>query len=550
MPEPARRRAVAAPPGEERRRLRVVAFVVIAVASLLIAGAAVPRAHAVAGRSVFTTGLLPVVDLQSTSSVWNCPGPLPAGTGQWRSSVSMANPGTTATSIMLVIAATQPGTANAAARALPSVTEHLSVPAATERTVALPTIGTATEDAVSVLASGGAIAVSEETEGAGAPLASSCRVGSDTRDLVPLGSTIGSSDVWLALFDPGATPAVADIRVSLDNASDLPPALQGIAVEPRTVVVVDIGRSVVQQQMVALDVTAVAGQLAAGVAEVNLSTQTHTTAASPTALFTGVGATASSWELPPSPPASAGAAAVISAPSVRIFDPGTAPAVVSVSKSAPGGAAASITETVPAGNVVSILVPVPQVPRATAGKSKQHHPLPHATTPALGAPIMVRSAHGVGVVVALAGAPTAHSSGIAATSFVATAAASTGAVLAGSVSTPTVRDALVMSNPGGAVVTVTISELSGSTSTASATGSANSSSGASAPAAAVLGTVNVPAGGGAIVALSTYLSDAPALALVVHCSAPVVLSQVFVIAKATKATAPDGSSAEAIPLVG
>jgi len=409
--------------------------------------------------------------------------------------------------------------------------------------VSLRTTGPATEDAVSVLASGGAVAVSEAIQGAGTPIASSCLLGSDRRDLVPLGSTIGSSDVRLALFDPGATPAVADIKVALDNASALPPSLQGIAVEPRTVTVVDIGRSVVQQPLLAVDVSAVAGQLAVGAAEVNLSTEQHATVTSPTALFIGVGEAAPSWDLPPPQPASAGTAAAITMPSVRVFDPGSAPAVVSVSESAPGAAGASITETVPAGRVVAIPVPVPELAQA-AHKPKKHRGPQHAAAPVFDAPITVRSARGVGIVVALAGAPTAHSSGIAATSFVATAGSSTGAVVLGAISTPTVRDALVLSNPGSGAATATISEL------AVSANSTPSGSGASAPPAAVLGTVNVPAGGGASVALSAYLSDTPALALVVRSSAPVVVSQVFVVAKTTKTTVPDGSSSEAIPLVG
>jgi hypothetical protein len=435
---------------ERRLRARAAGFVVLMLAGVLIAGAVV-RSAPLRPVGAAPSGQLPSVSLTSHSSVeWDCPGPLPAGASSERSAVVVANPARGRARVLVDVVAVT-ATRGAVGAPLPSSSSWLELAPYSERVLTLPTSGPARNDAVSVLSTAGAVAVFESVSPAAvavtrphhktspsAPEQSPCSTGAATTLYIASGSTVGESDIIVSLFDPTATQAVAGVEVSTQSGSVAPPALQGLIVRPYSVQVFDIGRSVVQQPIVAITVTTTAGSVAVGASETFASDVTASTSASGRALVIGIGRAQDRWVFTP------GLGATSRTVGLRLYDPGSRAASVTISSPVTGEPPIEITEEVPAGDVRGVQLPLPVAALPRAQRTSRTPRVP----PAVEGPIVVQTAEGVGIVVSRIAVLTveAHEETVAFAAV--TSMPSIGWVVPALASGESVAGGIVISNPG------------------------------------------------------------------------------------------------------
>lgn len=361
------------------RRSLSLLVVVLAAAGLLAAGAASPSPAGSTAAALPAATLMPSVDLASSgATVWNCPGPLAVGPGTG-SSISITNPGPRRATAAILVAETELTASQPSTRRLRSRTLTVTVDAHSERDLAIPVepppsngsskkpssaskhrpSAPVIEAAASVTVSGSGVAVAETTTSGGQALATPCALGSSSRGFVASGSTIGSSDSEVAVFNPAVTPAVVNVRVGTEAAPVEPMAYQGVVVPPKSLAVFDLAKYVPQRTRVAVAVNATAGRIVVGsLSVVSAEVQTkllgpgHSYAEEGASLAVGVGRPLDRWVMPLGPLASSQAEAV------RLFDPGPRPAVVTLRTDTSGSRPATLTVTVPAGATATTSVPI------------------------------------------------------------------------------------------------------------------------------------------------------------------------------------------------
>ncbi len=449
-------------------RLRSVAVVAVFVAGALAAGSLV---HATTPTEVPipSSARLPVVNLASTDSVeWQCPGPLPAGGTPVRSSIVVINPGSVATTVQVDMMAVK---ARSGSAPLPTRRRQVRVAPHRERVVSLPTRGAVSEDAVSVLAPTGSVAVFESVSGplppashpgAGghgtaavvlrAPEQAPCSTGATSSAYLAAGSTAGRSQVAVSLFNPGATEAVAAISVATPSGVTSPPTLQGVIVQPYSLQVFELAHSVVQQPTIAVTETTSVGRLVLGAstsAEADITAATSLTGGG---LLVGIAAPQQTWTM------ASGLELAGRTVSVRVFDPGPRATSVTITCPVAGRATIELTATVAAGRVRDVPLPFAALAPSRSGRP--------AALPA--GPITVRSAEGVGVVVSRQTVEQVgpHAETVALLSPSAQPAArwvlpasSSAQAVAGGV---TIAGGVVVANGGGVTASVTVLELTAS----------------------------------------------------------------------------------------
>jgi len=508
---------------ERRLRARAAGFVALLLVGVLVAGAVV-RASPPNATATGVSGQLPSVTLNSLRSVdWSCPGPLPAGASSERSSVIVSNPGQDRAQVLVDVDGVS-ATGSAAGAPLPPWSERLAVAPLSEQAVALRTTGPSQNDAVSVLSGTGGVAVFESISTVGthsvnghaepilsAPVQSPCSVGSATSSYLASGSTQAKSDVFVSLFDPTATQAVAGIRVSTGLVSELPATLQGLIIKPYSLEVFDVGRSVVQQPAVAFAVTTTAGRVAVGAYETVASDPTARTSVTGAALVIGIDHPQDQWVLTP------GLGTTRRAVALRVYDPGSRPASVTVSSPVAGGPAIEETDEVPAGEVRAIELLAPAAGSTATGTASTTSTTSgagsRAATAAVEGPIVVRAARGVGVVVSRIAVLTlgVHYQTVAFAAV--TSVPADDWVLPAIASGTTLAGGVVVSNPGLASVTV---EVEGFGAAAGAGGAVRQ-----------LGTLTVAAGASATESFALVGSGAGLSGVLVRSGAQVVVEQDF-----------------------
>ncbi|MBO0886087.1 MAG: hypothetical protein J2O38_01735 [Acidimicrobiales bacterium] len=184
------------------------------------------------------------------------------------------------------------------------------------------------------------------------------------------GSTAGDSQVELALYNPLAADAVADLSFATTHGPAQPGDFQGIVVPARRLVVVDVGQHVQQQAAVATTVTARFGELVVD----QLSTS-GSGKATTVAVTRGVAGTASRWYFP------VGQSWAGSASSYQVLNPSSAMADVRVSMRLSSGVVAPFALSVP---------PLSALTLATGGQRRVPGGIPYSVT--------INTANGVGVV--------------------------------------------------------------------------------------------------------------------------------------------------------
>lgn len=493
--------------------LAVVALLLVAVFAIDAASTATSTATVELGYVVAPA--LPEVQLHHVVA-WQCPGPLPAGTGRSSSAVAVANVTSapvmaTMTTLSIALASAPTKAAKGAAatsgagKAAPvtgsgvdsgpvaTVVTHLVLPPGSQLVEPLATTGPAADAAVSVESSSPGIAVAEAVRTPAGTYASPCAVGSAVAGYVPVGTTYGSGDAHVALFNGGVTPAVADVQVAVGAAVASPAAFQGVVVAPRSLVVLDLGRWVPQRAVLAVSVRTSEGELSVGALEASVArfevatspgAGHHLTAVRLTggALVVAAQAPLRTWSFANPPPTTGGNE------QYRVLAPGASAALVEIVPSDPAGASAALSELVPAGATATLATPA-----APAGSSWSS--------------IVVRSSRGPVVVArSSVGLGSRGGRGLAVTS--GTLGPATDWVLC-STGLPATANrpelSLVLADPTGRPASVDLSALAPS---GTATGA--------------LAAVTVPAYGRVVVRLPLTVDGSGAYAVVVRSSVPVL----------------------------
>jgi hypothetical protein len=452
--------------------------------------------------------------------------------------VVVANPEHQSARVLVDVAAVT-ATRGAVGAPLPGSSSWLELAPYSERVVALATSGPAQNDAVSVLSTAGAVAVFESVSPAAAavtrphhepslsaPEQSPCSTGAATSLYVASGSTAGESDVLVSLFDPTATQAVAGIGVSTQSGSVTPPALQGLIVSPYSLQVFDIGRSVVQQPIVAITVTTTAGSVAVGASETFASDVTATTSASGRALVIGIGRAQDRWVLTP------GLGTTSRTVGLRLYDPGSRAATVTISSPVSGEPPIEITVEVPAGDVRAVQLPVPVAALAkTQTTSRRRAP---RVSPAVEGPIVVQTAEGVGILVSRIAVLTVgvHEETVAFAA--ATSVPAIAWVVPATASGESVAGGIVISNSGLEPVEAAVVGLTGRGGSV-----------------LEVSRVTVAPGASSTVPVSLPASGAPFSGLLVTASAPVVVEQdLYAVSTPHEVVQVSPVPVEGVPVIG
>lgn len=345
------------------RRLPGLLVVVVVLALAGVADATM-RAHpapTMVGRAAHgsTEPALAVVSSPVTSTAWYCAGPLPVGRQPQASSIAVANVGDRPARGRLVV------TSSRGERR----TTVIAVGAHAQAVYGLPRGWTAASAAATVLVDTASVGVEELVHGPNGPMAARCSVEAGHTAYLAEGSTRGAANLALAIYDPGATPAVASVSFATSAGGVTPPAFQGISVAPGGLVVLDVGREVPGQLTVATTVQSTGGRVVVGAA-VDAVVGHHLLSS----LATASPMTSERWQLAAAP---LGATA---RQGFSILDPTGRSARVTVvlASSSPRAAGSELTAVVPAGAVVDI------APAALAGRSSTG-----AVVTAAGAPVVV-----------------------------------------------------------------------------------------------------------------------------------------------------------------
>lgn len=319
------------------RRWRLPGLAVVIVA-LVLAGVADTTMRARPGvrdGGRFAGGLpeqaMALTSRHVSSSAWYCAGPLPVGPTKEASSIAVANLGSHRARGQLVVSAK-----DGRRRAAPIV-----VAPHAEAVYGLPRTGAHAGAAATVLVDSASVGVEEVIHGPYGPLASPCSITTGKNQYLAVGSTKGADNVALAVYDPGATPAVVSVTFATTTGGAAPPAFQGIDVAPGHVVVLDVGHEVPSRLAVAAIVHATGGRVVAGA--VVRSVVDHSLLGS---LITASAWDSHRWELPAAP---LGAAA---RQGFSVLNPTSRTARVVLHLI--GSSAGKITEVVPPGAVVDV----------------------------------------------------------------------------------------------------------------------------------------------------------------------------------------------------
>jgi hypothetical protein len=494
----ARHRRASEAPRHPRRRS--VLAVVLALAILVVVNGLVRQTSVEASGARFPVSPpLPVVQM-SRPSAWRCPGPLPVGKGRVSSEISIVNDGRTTVGVMVTVSRT--GLATDGAVEASSVSRaRLEVRAGSQSVLRLSRHGSAGFAAVSVESDGGGVGVAEsivggQTIGGPVRLSSPCTLGAAARGYVATGSTYLRSEVFFALYDPDATPAVVNVSVSTGSSMISPSAFQGVVVPPTGLVVLNLRRWVPQRSSVAVTATAVSGQIVVGALE---ATAARVAVASfsgskrrirhlrliGTSLLVGPESGLGRWSFLVEPSSERVSS------TFSVFNPGAKSVLVSVAPPGRAGASAALTAEVPAGGVVDFATPI----GARGSGPGTVTVSAHDGEPVVVARLSTRIGRGT-------------LEELSATS--GTAGPRDEWLLPGAAVTPRVDDVVTLANPGSRPVTVTLVEL------------------ATEPGAVVrLGVVRVRAGAELALDLGSVLKDAPDFAIRLSATLPVLAEQRF-----------------------
>ncbi|HUY07557.1 MAG TPA: DUF5719 family protein [Acidimicrobiales bacterium] len=245
-----------------RRRLIVGGFVIV-FAGAGVLNFAVKR-HDLAGIEGAQAATSAVaLGSHASSSAWYCPGPLPIGHRGEQSSIEVVNLSVQPVHLQVHIAANS-GLSELHSYALSGLANQ---------TIVLPGSKLATYGAASVVVEGRGVGVYEVVVTPTGITTSPCTTHTASSAFFGTGSTAGSANMAISLFNPGATPAVADVRFIVGANSFLPGAFSSVPIEPGQDVVLFAGHALPQRNAMALAVTIVSGRIAVGALHFKVANQ-------------------------------------------------------------------------------------------------------------------------------------------------------------------------------------------------------------------------------------------------------------------------------------
>ncbi|HUZ20876.1 MAG TPA: DUF5719 family protein [Acidimicrobiales bacterium] len=341
------------------RRLPAIALVALVLALAGVANATLHHHQSADRLASVQDQSVARVSSKVTSAAWYCAGPLPVGTRNEASSLAVANAGPKQVSGELVVA-TNDGR---------NTVTPFSIGRYSQGVYGLMRSGRAAFAAATVLVNGAGVGVEELVHGPTGPVSSPCVSHASMVGYVAAGSTENASNLALALYDPGATPAVVNVSFATGAGRVAPPTFQGISLSAGQLQVVDVGHYLPARPVVATTVSATGGKVVAGALLVAANAKSVEST-----LLDAVTAPRSAWSFSAAP--AGGAVRQL----FSVLDPGKVAARIVLHLATSSGSSA-LAETVPAGGIVH-LAPSPEVSPVA---------MRYAT---------VTSADGVGVVVA------------------------------------------------------------------------------------------------------------------------------------------------------
>lgn len=238
--------------GRQPRRLPVVAAV---LAALTLAGAASVTIHPPAGRPASAALAKEVDGLPgANSTAWFCAGPLPVGVPHEASSLAIANYGSRQAVATVTIVPASGAV----------VTEQVALPAEEESVVGFAALHVTSSAAARVVVEGGGVAVAEVVNGPEGPDEALCRSEAAANQYLAVGSTAARNNLAIALYDPGATPAVANVSFATAIGPQSPPAFQGVLVAAGHVVVLSVAHSLPFRRFISATISSSGGGIVAG----------------------------------------------------------------------------------------------------------------------------------------------------------------------------------------------------------------------------------------------------------------------------------------------
>jgi hypothetical protein len=190
---------------------------------------------------------------------------------------------------------------------------------------------------------GTGVGVTEIEHGSAGPVATPCTTTVAASASLAGGSTQKAANIALALYDPGATPAVANVSFTTSSGNVAPPAFQGLAIGAGQVVVENVGQYLPQQQNIATMVQATGGRIVVGEMGSDVLQMQRTLDFS-----TGIANSARTWYLPPAP---SGSTATQSYLVVNTSSRSTEVALRTASGGGSLGAATALRSVAPGGTV-------------------------------------------------------------------------------------------------------------------------------------------------------------------------------------------------------
>ncbi len=230
--------------------------VLVALAVLAVGGGLADRAirPAVATQVSLAPSLPTAAPTSALSSAWYCPGaPGPPGA-------------TAAGQLVLANAGSRPvaGTITAVTGHGAPRTQPVAVAARSQLVVPQAQLGEGPSGAATVQLAGGGVGVEEVVTGQLGRSAAPCASATSQQWYLATGSTIKGNVLTLALFNPTASYAVADLTFATDQGPASPGDFQGIEVPADGLVTVDVGAHVQDRTGVATTVSARIGRLVVG----------------------------------------------------------------------------------------------------------------------------------------------------------------------------------------------------------------------------------------------------------------------------------------------
>ena len=318
------------------RRSLVLVLIGAVLVAAIVGNATVKRRRAANQSGVQAAVAFVHPSGRAQSTAWFCPGPLPVGLKKVSSHLMIANAATRSITGQMLVATTIQG----------SFASSITVPAESTLDVALPQAAHSAFAAVSLLTSGSGIGVEEITDSPTGRMAAPCVAQAASQQFIPVGSTKAENDVTLSLYDPGATPSVANVSFATTAGTVSPQALQGLPIGAGQLVVLNVAQDVAQTDVVSTMVHSTGGELVAGAIEsANVGTVAYPS------LVTASGLGQANWLLPAVP---AGGNTVNL---IYVLNPGSVAttATVSITQSPSGqGGTAVATLHVPAGGVARL----------------------------------------------------------------------------------------------------------------------------------------------------------------------------------------------------